>query len=370
MKTDPTVPRRRRRRPPLSAVLLGVLAVFVAAEACARLIIGLTSLAPDPRARADAYHGADWTPGYFRALRKADLAWSPYVAWAHRPFVGGGITIDPDGRRSWSDPAGAADGSVAIYGGSTVWGVGARDDHTLPSAVGQVLAASGIHVAIQNRGQTGYVTGQDVVHAWLRLREGETPAVAVFYGGASDAFAAWQSGRAGIPQNDANRAAEFNATQPTSVAAAWRVLTAGARRLFSGLGDAPAAVPHEADAALVADVASRYAHDIKAACAMVAAAHGRCLFVWQPMVIDKPLQTPYEMAQASRYGSFWPFYRAVQTAVRRDAAPSADWIDASATFAAMAAPMYIDAFHLSEEGYRAIAEAIASAVAARLAARP
>jgi lysophospholipase L1-like esterase len=325
---------------------------------------------PDGRARADGYAGAEWTRGYFRELAAAEFEWRPYVYWRHKPFSGTHLSIDDDGlRRTWRE--GAADAArprVFALGGSTVWGIGARDDATWPSELARRQSAAGRAADVVNLGEHGYVTAQDVLMLVDRLERGDVPSLAIFYGGASDVFSALQSGRAGFPQNEANRAAEFNITQPGAVGGARRVLFAGLMRLSAGLrapaGDPPV-IPELAEA-----VARHYVSRVRAARALAREYGFRAIFVWQPVVHTKPFRTAYEERWRERFAALAPLYEAVRLRVAADPAIAGggDWTDLSALFAGDAAPYYIDAFHLTEDGYRRVASAMAPLAGAALAA--
>jgi hypothetical protein len=101
---------------------------------------------------------------------------------------------------------------VFFFGGSTMWGVGQRDDHTIPAEAArrlQTLAGPGARIEVTNYGETGYIETQGMLELMLALRAGARPDVVVFYDGINDVGTAVQFGRAGIPQNENKRAAEF-----------------------------------------------------------------------------------------------------------------------------------------------------------------
>jgi lysophospholipase L1-like esterase len=363
------MPARARRVPSLAAVACGVLAVMLAVEGGARLVHAGTRWLPDPRARADGYAGATWTRDYFRELRAIELGWQPYVYWRHKPFNGRHLSIGGDGLRpTWHDASGTPAGPrVFALGGSTVWGLGARDGATWPSAVARGLATAGAPADVINLGEHGYVTAQDLLVLVERLERGDVPALAIFYGGASDVFAAVQSGRPGLPQNEANREAEFNITQPSAAGGIRRVLFAGLTRMTAGLR-AQQEPPRGAE--LAEQVARHYVSRVRAARAL-AREHGfRAQFVWQPIVHSKTSRTPYEERQRERFAALMPLYEDVRARIASDPAiaGAGDWVDLSAVFGADPAPLFIDAFHLTEEGYARVAAALVPIATRALAA--
>ncbi|MBM3751958.1 MAG: SGNH/GDSL hydrolase family protein [Acidimicrobiia bacterium] len=349
------------KAPRLSRVLLTVLFVACALEGGARLFFLATSrLVPDPRAKAAGYAGAEWPAEFFRELRAAPVRWHPYITWKQARFTGQHLNVNEEGdRATWQGDAIEADlPTVVMVGGSTVFGVGSRDDQTLPSAVARHLVNSSEPARVHNFGQVGYVTSQDLIHLQLHLRAGLRPDVVVFYGGAGDVVAAWQSGVAGVPQNEENRAVEFNAGQPASVGSAWRIATSGTRRLLGAL----TAIPREEDAAatraLATEVVASYAADLRAARALAVEYGFELVAVWQPV------------SPTPRFATMWPLYEETRAALRDGAVVPASvrWVDLAGVIAAES-PMFIDAFHVTEEGNAALAAALAPVVASLLAGR-
>src|SRR5262249_54822602 len=81
------------------------------------------------------------------------VEWHSYVYWRRRPFEGRWIHVDANGiRRSWNaaEPAAERRKRVFFFGGSTMYGSGARDDYTIPSCVAKALAANGVPVEVTN----------------------------------------------------------------------------------------------------------------------------------------------------------------------------------------------------------------------------
>ncbi|MDH5513912.1 MAG: hypothetical protein OEY45_01995 [Gammaproteobacteria bacterium] len=57
------------------------------------------------------------------------------------------------------------------------------------------LTATGRPVCIQNYGQNGFVSTQDLIELIRQLQQGNVPSLPVFYSGYNDAFAAFQTGQ-------------------------------------------------------------------------------------------------------------------------------------------------------------------------------
>lgn len=87
-------------------------------------------------------------------------------------------------RRSY-DP-GSGGPTIWFFGGSTTFGIGQRDEQTIPSEVARLAEASGIPVQVQNFGVSSYLTWQEVGLFRRLLREREAPDLVVFYHGVND----------------------------------------------------------------------------------------------------------------------------------------------------------------------------------------
>jgi hypothetical protein len=70
---------------------------------------------------------------------------------------------------------------VYFFGGSTMWGVGARDDGTIPS---EFAAATGFWS--ENFGEFAYTAHQDLMLLVQLLQDGHRPDIVVFYDGVND----------------------------------------------------------------------------------------------------------------------------------------------------------------------------------------
>ncbi|MBX7167425.1 MAG: SGNH/GDSL hydrolase family protein [Pirellulales bacterium] len=332
-------------------------------------------------AASSGFRGADWAPDYVdELLGDVGISWEPYVYWRSAPLDGRYIHIGPDGLRR-TKPA-AEDNPQALrvwmFGGSTVWGWGARDDHTIPANLAAALAAQGRPAVVTNFGQIGYVSTQDALALEMELRTGRRPDAVVFLNGYNDLMSAVQESRAGIPQNEANRRRELNAgltealkLEALDSATVWLV-----RGLLRRLGAEQDARSHfDGDgrpklAELGADVARIYAANI----AWVEAARHRAgfeaLYYWQPTAFDKRQLVGEEQAAASA----WPVLKELLGHVRGQLAAN-DALRATARFADLTAmfddvrdAVYLDSCHFSEPGNAVVAERIARDLGARLAA--
>jgi lysophospholipase L1-like esterase len=341
---------------------------------------------PDRTAAADAYDGADWSVGYFDEFRRAvRVDWKPYVEWWQRPFSGGYVTLDERGLRRTPGENTAADRGIRIlcFGGSTMMGMGARDEQTIPAVLARRLTELGHSVSVTNYGQLGHNSTQEAITLQQLLKAGERIDLAVFYDGINEMACAEQTGRADGLFNEARRQAEFNLLHPERrrdliLAALSSVAPRTLRRLrqLTGLrlrGPLPVL---EAELSridlnrLASDVVAAYTANLRLV-RLLAREYGfQPLFFWQPVITTKKDKTDDEQRWENDYSRDPArrrlLYETIIGGRRRcpELASASDAIDLSSLFDDWSEPIYIDLYHLSEAGNAAVAEAMLPTVAA------
>ena len=97
------------------------------------------------------------------------MQWEPYTYYTRKPFSGSYLNIDAHGwRRTWNLPA-TQPVEIYMFGGSTTFGIGARDDYTIPSILSKMLAqVFPGQIQVTNYGRPGFVSTQEMI---LLLRE-------------------------------------------------------------------------------------------------------------------------------------------------------------------------------------------------------
>ncbi|MDE2507799.1 MAG: hypothetical protein KGM43_11355 [Planctomycetota bacterium] len=282
---------------------------------------------PETAVLARGYGGETWPVDYFRDEARMRDRWHSYVYFRHVPFRSPHINIDADGLRfTWDDAAarariGGKERLIYVFGGSTAWGVAARDDATIPSMLARDLVGRGWNVRVKNFGEIGYVSTQEVVALLRCLQAGERPDLVVFYDGVNDVTAALQEGRAGVPENEDNRRREFNSTQnPGRLvnalgyslihdSALFRLagsLQSRLRGADAGLAVKFATLDADARAKLADEVLSTYAANVRLVESLAEAYKFEAEFCWQPVVFTKPRLDPYESSEARKYAPLQP----------------------------------------------------------------
>jgi lysophospholipase L1-like esterase len=269
-----------------------------------------------------AYDNAPWAVKYFKTLNHHEVRWFPYSYWKSVPVSTPGLNVDARGDRiTINSPLDKnhPPSKIFMFGGSTMWGTGVRDDATLPSIVARRLTAAGLDVEVSNYGQIGYVSTQEVLLLYQLLRDGERPDLVVFYDGINDGYAAYQSRIAGLSQNEFARVKEFDLLvsahrrselyigaassilMHSYIARLGRILD---RRPVNALQAGPpkvvaylAPADYEQPALLRQQVISDYLFN-KRVVELLGKEFGfRTIFYWQPMIYNKNKLSTYEFGQ-------------------------------------------------------------------------
>jgi hypothetical protein len=114
------------------------------------------------------------------------VGYHPSLGWQSVDVHGRYVNVSQGVRRSWTDGRGPV---VWFLGGSTGYGLGQRDVHTIPSEVARLAAADGTPIRAVNLGVPGYDQWQEVQLMGNRLSRGERPDLIVFYDGNNDLVA-------------------------------------------------------------------------------------------------------------------------------------------------------------------------------------
>lgn len=345
---------------------------------------------PDRRVVSEGYGEESWPIRHYQELERLEDRWRPYVYFRQRPFSGETINIDADGlRRTWRPPPGPVGPGesrtfrLLMLGGSSLWGFGARDDHTIPSLVARELHEQGDRVEIRNLAEIGYVSTQEVVSLVCELQSGYRPDLVVFYDGVNDSTSALLEGEAGVTTNERNRRAEFNILQsPARLGAAmlgrliedsasYRFAQVTGRRLIGFRGPAGALPSADRQAELAAAVVARYRANLAIVDQLGRGFGFEALYYWQPVVFDKIALTAVEREEAEKLGWARGFVGQVYDAVRASPELKAEprFHDLSRLFAETEGLVFIDYCHTTEAANDTIAAAIARDVLAAVRRR-
>ena len=153
--------------------------------------------ADDERAESEAYAGSPWADRYFAELEAVRYTYVPFLGPREQPVRGRHITSVAGERASYV-PAAADDDEeevldVWFFGGSTLWGEGQRDGHTIPSEVARLAERDGVTLRVRNFGERGYTAFQEWLVLEQELARRPAPDLAVFYHGANEIYSLLES---------------------------------------------------------------------------------------------------------------------------------------------------------------------------------
>jgi hypothetical protein len=352
----------------------------------------------DPQMRAECYRNAAWKRAYFQELRQSlgRWRWHPYTYWTLDEFHGRYLNVDAGGiRRSWNrrsdDPkSGQRPLQIFMFGGSTMWGFGARDDYTIPSLVAKSLdSATPYRTEVVNFGLPAFVSMQEVLLLLEQLRMPHTPDLVVFYDG-TDVFSSYENGVAGVTMDEQSRAREFNILTDIHV---WRLykatlsnmihhssLVAVAKKLarllvprsfrsfYARLVRPPSAVD-TADISgartLAKSVADFYLQDVRIIQHSGKELGFRSLFYLQPVLCFKKQLTPFERTIRIPGPDLGHFYEITYQNIM-DQGGALGVHDLSRIVENATGPYFLDYFHMSEAGNEVIAQAMLPGILAAL----
>jgi lysophospholipase L1-like esterase len=375
-------------------MVLGIaVAMFVALEAAVSLGFYVRGFWRPPaanfRIKADTYSDTEWASKYYKEIEEVEkgrtLRWQPYVYWRRTPRRGQYINIGSDGLRKTINVPMSEGASppikVFMFGGSTMWGLGAGDDSTIPSIFAEEAKNKGINCEVVNFGQYAYVSTQEVIELMLQLQKGNIPDIAIFYDGVNDTFSGFQLSVPGLPHDEIRREKEFcllERKELQTLAAQSAIRQLSTMRFLHGVleksglrRDNFQPVPPEYEKA-VADkgalahaVAETYLNNIKLVQTLSRSYGFTSLFYWQPVIYTKQHLTEYER-QSLELDVYYPgmkeFYLDTYAALRKSSAgldESGAFHDISSIFNDVHEPIFVDFNHMGGKGNSFIARRMA-----------
>lgn len=327
---------------------------------------------PDYFQQSPSYKNLPWARDYDNELFSSyNTSWRPYVYWRRTPFKGKYINIDEHGIR-YTAPGEVNNGNAAkklkifMFGGSTMWGEGVRDQFTLPSLVGKDLAARHINAEITNFGEVAYVNTQELIELVLQLERGNIPNFVIFYDGFNDVFAALQNHTAGFSQFESKRELEYNiSTRYNQLKKVFLLNTLDRYYLGKVIKSLSSKLSYKIPFSqksnnLEKDIVDVYLNNLIIINALGKAYGFVPLFYWQPVIYTKNTLTPFEKRFAPKpFGDLYRQAQAVMQANYQKFAPY-HFFDISGIFAGDNHEVYLDFCHVNEDANQIIAHRISA----------
>jgi hypothetical protein len=268
-----------------------------------------TGDALEPAVKLDlAQRGSAAEHEYWREFEQANkVTYHQYVLWRRAPYDGEFLSIDQDGvRRTMHSQCDKNEktSTIWMFGDSVMWGAGVPDGETIPSDLAHDYEKTGQTVCIVNYAEKGWSNTQESIALIEQLKHAvRKPDVVLFYDGGTEAFAAYQSGRADVHSNydsfkiflddwGASQNAGFSYLQHTNT---YRLLEKiGAKAPFHNQKDGAATVPRDTET-LSAAVVANYVQNMEIVNLLAKQYGFRAIFAWYPnMAVGHKELTPYE----------------------------------------------------------------------------
>ncbi len=341
----------------------------------------------------EGYRGEPWTAQYFKSLNRVHMRWYPYAYWKATPMSSPYLNIDADGNRVTCckprEGAGRPLLRLFMLGGSTLWGTGVRDDHTLASLLSKRFSTNRAYdVEVTNLGQIGYVSTQELLLLYQLLRRGQRPDLVVFYDGVNEAFTGYQNGMGGLTQSEFFRAQEFSILSSSwgrkalyRTALRTALMSTGLADLVKLLAgkDNPNMVAHQIEPfpmlnylapaqdfegtdAVEQDVVDIYLFNVQMERMLGERFKYRSLYYWQPTVFSKNQLAPFERRLLPGDPMRAEFYRGTYKRVAAVAAANGI-IDISGILNNRNQLDFIDPYHLNESANEIVANRMAADMA-------
>ncbi len=143
------------------------------------------------------YKDKPWAAQYWREFQLSKRQqYKPYVVWRRAPFKGKYINVDENGlRRTVNPDCSLGARQIWTLGASTLWGMGAPDDQTIPSILSREYARAVGPVCVTNFAESAWVSSQNVIELEIALKHAARPPdLVIFYDGLADVLPVYQSG--------------------------------------------------------------------------------------------------------------------------------------------------------------------------------
>lgn len=134
-----------------------------------------------PNYQADPEHARQIFKDYFSVQHE----YEPFVGWKSKRISTETITISDTGERVHKAPNSGSNEKkvVRFFGGSTMWGEGSDDSHTIPAIFNSLRPEYEVH----NHGQLAYNTRQELDALISLYSTNEKADLVIFYDGVNDA---------------------------------------------------------------------------------------------------------------------------------------------------------------------------------------
>lgn len=320
----------------------------------------------DVRMLLSVYKNETWGDEYWKEYKSTSFHYAPFILWNADEYHGKWINIDHNGlRKTWA-PGGAqapAPGEIYVLGGSAIWGIGARDDYTIPSHLSKLLNTENQQYRVSNYGIPGFTFLQEIIKLSLLLQKGQRPHYVIFYDGANDVYAAYQSGRV-VDFLDNRETKEKVENSPFTLGTKYliakcRIVQAVEKMLAlvhlqANFQEGGASFTDKQLEILANDIADNYKNSTILLHNLSKVYNFDYVLFWQPVIFTEVNVVEEEIRMDPHYQDkkLAKLFTLVKSNLVNSSIPR--WHDLSAALHQGPKPVYIDFCHLTEKGYERV----------------
>jgi hypothetical protein len=324
----------------------------------------------EPAAKLDlAAQGSPANTEFWKEFQQSDkVVYHQYVLWRRAPYQGELISVDEEGiRRTLHTRCDDQTFTIWVFGDSVMWGAAVPNTDTIPSLIAQEYENAGKPVCIVNYAEKGWSNTQETIELMEQLKSKRRPDIVLFYDGGTEAFAAYQSGRADVHTNFAmfktflenwrkTQRPNFSFLRQTNT---YRLLQRIAARISSHQKSEPEPATSLDVETLSAAVVQNYEHNMDIVDLLAKQYGFRAVFAWYPnLAVGHKSMTPAEQRlEHSVYHEFpglGSIYQAVykkgEEIKRNNFYTLADAVDDRQD------TLYVGISHMNSEGNQIISE--------------
>lgn len=328
----------------------------------------------DLRMLLGVYKNETWGDEYWKEYKSTSFHYAPFILWNADEYHGKWVNIDHNGlRKTWAPGGANAPPSEEIYvlGGSAVWGIGARDDYTIPSHLSKLLNAENQRYRVYNYGIPGFTFLQEIIKLSLLLQKGQQPHYVIFYDGANDVYASYQSGRV-VDFLDYQQTKEKIETSPINqginyLIAKCRIVQAVEKTLAfvnlqANFQEGGASFTDKQLEVLADDIAENYKKSAIFLHNLSKIYNFNYVLFWQPVIFTEVnvVEEEVRLDPHCQDKKLAKLFQLVKSNLVSSSIPR--WHDLSAVFHQGPKPAYIDFCHLTEKGYERVSATMAAIV--------
>lgn len=303
----------------------------------------------------------------YSELFTQDMQWEPYVHFRLKPQNETYTNINHLGIRKTTQltrPEKNKKFKIFCFGGSTMFGTGSRDEHTIPSNLSTILykAYPDFNFEITNFGCHGYNRSVENIQLQQQLLKNNIPDIVIFYDGVNEIISAYGNNEAGLPTNAINRKNEFKLGHSYSNKIKLLLKTSHINKLVSYLKRKTSQsldLANKEKKKLAMDIAENYKGHLKLTSGLAHTYGFKTINFLQPVIFSKKKLSTPEKKMASNHFFYKDLYLNSYKIITKDSLITLhNFNDISNVFDKEKETIYTDFCHTAEYGNQLVAKRI------------